>query len=293
MGEAEDRPPDSSDRGAEPDERRSADETPDPGKHAADTLRLDYEQTVGVIKMLTDVRFKLLALVPTVSAIGVVVADKRTRADAIGIALIGLIATTGILIYDLRNSQLYGAAIHRAKEIEKRLRLRRSNPGDSTVLGGLFAERSWRLRLAGVAIWHDRALAFVYAAAITGWTYVLAAAVYPIIEQCVSNGFDDCLSEQSLATPVTSTPTPWALLIAAAAGLFTGVLVHAFDRRGDGTIWVSSGVDPAKVEPELVLTHANNPQYAGTEPRPRQPRPLTVAQLLLLAVVIIAGSRRP
>jgi hypothetical protein len=243
-----------------------SEDQPQPGPDriglSEDLRRLDYEQTVQVVRMLTDVRFKLLALVPTVSAIGVVVAEGRTRADAIGIAVVGLVATIGILLYDLRNSQLYGAAMHRAKVLEQRMGLRRSNPESSDVLGGLFSERPYRLRLAGVAVWHDRGLAYVYAAAMTGWMYVLCAAALPAAGDSGSLG-------EALRRKVSDTASPWALATAMVAGLATGWLVHVFDHRGDRdklrrVRWfVGSAEDPSKTPEEEVLKHANRPRLAA------------------------------
>jgi hypothetical protein len=51
------------------DPKREVDPDVESGRHAEDLQRLDYEQTVAIVRMFTDVRFKLLALVPTVSAI--------------------------------------------------------------------------------------------------------------------------------------------------------------------------------------------------------------------------------
>lgn len=196
-------------------------------------LAVDYEETVEVIRTLTDVRFKLLTLVPTVTALGVVIAKDRTLGDALGIALVGALATTGLLIYELRNSQLYGAAMHRAKELEARMKLRRSNvvwPADGSACderwprGGVFAERPRTLRLAMVRIKHDHALALVYAAAMTGWTYVLCSALLPWI------------GGQGLDTPragVTGSPVWLSLAIAAFVGMLVALLVRVFDRRGD------------------------------------------------------------
>jgi hypothetical protein len=201
-----------------------------------DRLKLDYEQTVQLIRMLTDVRFKLLALVPTVSALGVVIAKDRTLGDALGIAIVGTVATVGLLVYELRNSQLYDAAMHRAKALERRMAFKRSNLdpsiprpyedpfGKALWRGGVFHERPSTLRLAGLLVKHDRALALVYAAAVTGWTYVFGSAFLPLLQ------------EESIATPrqdATPDLPGLPIAIAAALGLVTWFLVKVFDRRGD------------------------------------------------------------
>jgi hypothetical protein len=70
-------------------------------------------------------------------------------------------------MYDLCNSQFHGTAIHRAKELEKALApCRLSAKG---AAGDLMNERPRdRYRLAGVEVWHDRAL------------FVLLIIVWPI-----------------------------------------------------------------------------------------------------------------
>jgi hypothetical protein len=166
----------------------------------------------------------------------------------------------GILVYDLRNSQLYGAAIHRAKVLEERMGLLRSNPERSELRGGLFSERPYRLRLAGVSIWHDRGLAFVYAAATTGWLYVLSAAAIP----AGRGGF----ATAALTESVSEAASLWALVVAIFGGLVIGWLVHVFDRRGDTdkrrVRWlVRSGEVSRGLPDEVVLAHANRPRLAG------------------------------
>ena len=42
-----------------------------PAGSVTDRLKFDYEQTVGLIKILTETRYKLMALVPTLTAAGV------------------------------------------------------------------------------------------------------------------------------------------------------------------------------------------------------------------------------
>jgi len=114
--------------------------------------QLDYQQTGEQLRALTDVRFKLLALVPTISGAAVAVVGKGARAsELLAVGLVGLVATTGILLYELRNTQLYDAAVLRAQELEQKL--------------GLSERPAAQARL-GVGL--------VYSAALGGWTYLTA-----------------------------------------------------------------------------------------------------------------------
>jgi hypothetical protein len=164
-------------------------------------LRVDYEKTIDLFKLLADIRFKLLALVPSVvgAAIGLT-SNSSDPQSTFAVATLGLVATLGILIYELRNSHIYNWTIHRAKYLETKLELPLSvAPAAAGVPpagvapavplvkngivpekrelqpGGLFTERpsaNYRLFRA-ITVQHDRGLAFVYAAAIAGWAYLL------------------------------------------------------------------------------------------------------------------------
>lgn len=66
---------------------------------ADDRLRLDYEQTTQYLRTLIDVRFRLLAFVPTVSGIAVaIVGQPRPSAELLGVGVLGLLATLGIFV---------------------------------------------------------------------------------------------------------------------------------------------------------------------------------------------------
>jgi hypothetical protein len=138
-------------------------------------LRLDYDQTNELLRMLTDVRFKLLAFVPTVSgaAIGLL-SHARSSAELLAVGVVGLTATLGVVIYEVRNTQIYDYAVHRAKELETRLGF--VSIFHVSAAGGLFNERPGRsVRIFGLAaVGHDRGLSLVYSAALGGWGYIVA-----------------------------------------------------------------------------------------------------------------------
>jgi hypothetical protein len=147
----------------------------DPSAAQLERLRLDYEQTTDLMRQITDVRFKLLALVPTLSGAAVAVLGRPTSdAELLAVGLLGLVATVGVLVYELRNTQLYDYALHRAQVLERHLGS--ISLDESALDGGLFSDRPTRsLRLFSVLpVDRDAGLILVYSAAIAGWTYLSA-----------------------------------------------------------------------------------------------------------------------
>jgi hypothetical protein len=155
------------------------------GDDDQENLRLDYAETVSVWRHLVDVRFKLLALVPTLSAIGVgVVGREEPSYDAVVVAAVALVSIVAIATYDLRNSMFHDTAIHRAKTLESRLGLRRASSdlpsrqvgvcAPKTDEGGYFTDRPrGKLKLFGLfPVWHDLALWLVYSISAGGWAAV-------------------------------------------------------------------------------------------------------------------------
>ena len=142
-------------------------------------LKLDYEQVHNTFRLLTDIRFKLLALLPTVTGVAIALLTKDgAGASASVMLLIGLFGfgvTLGLIIYDLRNSQLYNAVLHRGKYLELRLRFpphHELNTGEET--GGMFRQR---LPSHGsflfLEIQHDRGLSVVYGTVLGGWMFLI------------------------------------------------------------------------------------------------------------------------
>lgn len=121
----------------------------------AERLRLEYAQATGLLGTLTDVRFKLLAFAPTIAGTAVALLGGHSRPGTLlAVGALGLVATSGIVLYELRNTELYEYALDRVEELEAQLGL------------GLFTRRPHHRR--------DRPLALVYAAVVGAWTYLVA-----------------------------------------------------------------------------------------------------------------------
>jgi hypothetical protein len=122
---------------------------------AEDARRLEYTQASALLASLTDVRFKLLAFVPTIAGTAVALLGGHAGPSALlAVGALGLAATGGIVVYELHNTELYEHALRRAESLE-------------AVLGiELLRTRPHHDR--------DRPLALVYAAVTGAWTYVTA-----------------------------------------------------------------------------------------------------------------------
>jgi hypothetical protein len=141
----------------------------------AGRFRLDYAQTTDLLRSVTDIRIKLIALVPTLSGLAIGLLSRHPSApELLAVGGLGLVATLGIAVYELRNTQLYDYAVYRATVLEGEIgQVSIFNPPQP---GGLYRERPGHdLRVLGLATaGHERGLALVYAAAIAGWTYLVA-----------------------------------------------------------------------------------------------------------------------
>jgi hypothetical protein len=148
-------------------------------KTSFDALKLDYEQTLATYRQLVEVRFKLLAFVPTISGAGIALLTASRIEDSAkaGLAAAGVVVTFAIVLYDQRNTQFHNGAIGRAQRLETALGFPAVG-GD--VERGLFAARREHppRHLFGVPIRHDLALALVYSCVFGGWTALLADALW-------------------------------------------------------------------------------------------------------------------
>ena len=146
--------------------------------------RVDYEQTLSAWRLLTEIRFKLLALVPTIAGTAIALLSTREieRWEAAMLSLLGLFVTLGIVFYDQRNTQLYNRTLGRAEFLEGELVLDLPHaPGDKATQGGLVSSRPDEPRrlLGRIEMRHDRALALIYGSVLGAWTFPFVRAVVP------------------------------------------------------------------------------------------------------------------
>jgi|SRR5215217_3110160 len=127
-----------------------------------------YNEMCATFRMLTDVRFKLLALIPPVAALALtaIVSEKgplegASRFVRFAAAVFGLLVTAGLSIYEARNSQLYRGLVQRAQRTEIEI----------GIEDGVFADRDVGTRSL---ISHRSALTLVYGVVLIAW---IAAAI--------------------------------------------------------------------------------------------------------------------
>jgi hypothetical protein len=94
-------------------------------EHARTLLLAELNEAATAWHMLTDVRFKLLALLPPISALALtaIVTSKGVLEGAsapvrVAAAAFGFLVVLGLKIYDSRNDELYNELISRARRAE-------------------------------------------------------------------------------------------------------------------------------------------------------------------------------
>jgi hypothetical protein len=133
-----------------------------------DDLKWLYGEICSSWRMLTDVRFKLLGFVPTVSVVILISLLSRdapgtglTSMMRMAVSVFGLLITLALYIYERRNSELYDDLVSRGRRIEKEL-------GIDT--GQFLGRKDPKSRL----IQHDVAINLIYGTALAGWLFALA-----------------------------------------------------------------------------------------------------------------------
>lgn len=164
-------------------------------------LILEYEQINANFRMLADVRFKLLALIPILGGAAVFVLSQiglkagtmatsscQTLFVVALVSVFGFFATLGITIYDQRNSELYNALIHRAKFLETAFCSPRAPGGLKKVeIGGQFRERPAKNRKLLFKVGHDIGLSLIYGPLLGAWFLPFLYSVGRLF--CIQNNF--------------------------------------------------------------------------------------------------------
>ncbi len=133
-----------------------------------------YSEICNSWRMLTDVRFKLLGFVPTISIVLLINLLAKPKNDEglsplsrIIICMIGLFVTIGLYIYDYRNTQLYDDLVSRARRIEMEL----------GVETGQFLGRKKPMTFL-IPFQHDIAIKIIYFFAGIAWILALLAIIF-------------------------------------------------------------------------------------------------------------------
>jgi|SRR5215213_2183891 len=137
-----------------------------------------YTEICNSWRKLTDVRFKLLGLVPVVSGFFLVraLSEGDLSPDIrVGIAVFGFIVTLALWAYEVRNSQLYDDLISRGRRIEAELGVNtghfrgRLKPSSRYLLGPLKVK---------LRIQHDTAINLIYGTSVGGWLVALIVILF-------------------------------------------------------------------------------------------------------------------
>jgi hypothetical protein len=174
-----------------------------------EALLKEYGEVSSNFRLLTDIRFKLLAFLPIATATAAVFKGDSTSTGSFALSLFGLVATIGLLTYNTRNDQLYDELVGRAASIEQSLGLP----------DGAFANRPYpwlTIRIPG-GKWrvdHRTGVGIVYAASIALWLFGLLTPVLEFARRAYLN--------LGLPHVLVSDPTIWSQIVALVlAVLFT------------------------------------------------------------------------
>ncbi len=126
-----------------------------------------YEQVCAGWRTLTEVRFKLLGFLPLVSGTVLITILSQDSSDdyrlpwkyQLLVGLFGLAVTSGLFIYEKRNTSLYNDLIGRGRQIENEL----------GVHTGHFRGRPKSKSI----VQHDIALNIIYVSCILAWGIIL------------------------------------------------------------------------------------------------------------------------
>ena len=170
---------------------------PDPDQERTErraALTGEYVAVVGNFRELTEIRFKLLNLLPLASLVAAALKPDARSPGSLPFALFGLAATIAIAAYNKRNDQLYNQLVGRAAAIERELGTpdgayaTRLTPWLSFRLlpqwSAPATRRACKALRKGPLIWtvnHSLSIAAIYFITATFWLYLALEAAGAVI----------------------------------------------------------------------------------------------------------------
>lgn len=171
-------------------------------KELRESRLAEYKEVGQNFRTLTEIRFKLLGLLPLGTALSALATAWGKAEFSMPLSLFGLTVTVALIVYNERNDQLYDELVARAAQLER-------------VLGlpdGYFSERqgTW-LQIHpipqtpgckfAVPIGHRWAIGTIYRASIVAWLFMFFFPTFGwlITKLSLPTGFD-C----SLAAPIAA-----------------------------------------------------------------------------------------
>jgi hypothetical protein len=90
-----------------------------------EALLKEHSGVCSNFRLLTDIRFKLLAFLPiaAAAAAAAILSGDRATVPGLALSLFGLIVTLGLVTYNTRNDQLYNELVGRGSSLERTLGL--------------------------------------------------------------------------------------------------------------------------------------------------------------------------
>jgi hypothetical protein len=195
-----------------------------PGSSPENPLKDEYEQVGDNFRKLTDIRFKLIGLLPSAAAVVGLIKTDDVSGGGFPFAIFGLVVTLCIISYNKRNDQLYDALVGRAATIERELGLPH----------GAFAQRptSWLELGFWPLTWpinHRRPVFLIYLATVSFWLYLAMASVF--MPTGYSENLVDWLEPAIGVNIVTLHDVIARTILAVVAVLITAIAADRFIKR--------------------------------------------------------------
>jgi hypothetical protein len=167
-----------------------------------EALLREYGEVSSNFRELTEIRFKLLGLLPLAAGAAAAILPRgQIGVETLALSLFGLVVTTGLVSYNTRNDQLYDELVGRAAAIERYVGLP----------DGAFANRprDWFRIPVRSYVWkvdHRTAIGTIYYSSIALWLFGVFAAAGELLRRAYN--------DLGLGRVVNTDASSWIKLIA-------------------------------------------------------------------------------